>query len=218
MKCAVCFSGQFRSLELSLDNIIENLIIPNNCDIFIHSFLNYDCKKYTNYYNLTDDTNYGSWNEYTVDEVLKKLKPKKIKLDVEMFKFNTKNMYYSIQQSNNLKKEYEIENNFIYSYVVRIRYDAIFTKKINLENYNSFFLNIRNRAGGCGELNESFAISNSEIMNNVCDLYNEYKNTKRIEEPCPEGIMGEYIHKYDIKYKFLEDNLTYVIRKNGIML
>lgn len=38
MKVAVCLSGQLRTFEKTWGNIMDNVIIPNNADVFIHSW------------------------------------------------------------------------------------------------------------------------------------------------------------------------------------
>jgi hypothetical protein len=43
-------------------------------------------------------------------------------------------MYYSIYKSNELKKQYEIENNFKYDYVIRLRMDVQFEYELDIED------------------------------------------------------------------------------------
>ena len=42
MRVALCLSGQMRSFERTFDSINENLIKPNNADVFIHSWFDPD--------------------------------------------------------------------------------------------------------------------------------------------------------------------------------
>lgn len=92
------------------------------------------------------------------------------------------NILYKIYKCNELKKQYERENNFIYDLVIRIRGDQMFTKKINLDfDKNKILMNsypwgdedmVEKLPGGddcC--LSDRFAAGSSENIDYLSDLY-----------------------------------------------
>jgi hypothetical protein len=102
-------------------------------------------------------------------------------------------MFYSIHESNKLKKQYEYKNNFTYDWVIRIRFDmAIPSGPLNLSKLDNNYLWV---ATGCfdninGYL-DSLGYSNSQIMDTYSDTFNY---VDYIADNNPNmGICGEYV-------------------------
>ena len=136
-KIALCFSGQARTWKYSLPNI-KNFF---NADVHreTNQSLQYD------YFIHTWDISHHRYNTTTWDvdtEILslddqiqlKKLcNPKYIEIeDFEKFKQNTNTllsfdpMFYSFMKSINYKRKYELENDFEYDMVIKVRLDTIY--------------------------------------------------------------------------------------------
>jgi hypothetical protein len=118
-------------------------------------------------------------------------------------------MFYSINESNKLKKQYEEENNFIYDWVIRIRFDmAIPSGPLNLNNLNNNHLWV---ATGCfdGENGylDSLGYSSSQIMDVYSDVFNHIDEITS-ENPTM-GICGEYVLRKHID----KNNIS--VKENG---
>jgi len=136
MKIALCYSGLIRFYEESYQSQLDNLIIPNDCDIFIYTT------------NLVDHSknikNVSKFNHQIINisELKSKLlkfygkRVKKIKIDKD--KRKDKLLFGQAQQilvhkCNELRKEYEKEMNIEYDYIIRIRFDLKIKIPINIE-------------------------------------------------------------------------------------
>lgn len=228
MKVALCISGQMRFLESGFQKLNNNLLLPNNCDVFIHSWFddsmvgeNYSSRwNYKVNQNITTDAinlynpklyNFESPMDFNdkVDKYDEKrvlgVYPRSIKASHSMF--------YSIMKCNDLKIKYEKDNNFKYDCVIRARFDYNLNTKIDVSklDLNNIYVN-----NGCTHeklcVNDHIAISNSDnidyysdVFNNIDNIYNEGSRYN------PEVILGRYIHK---KLNVVEVNLnSNIIRK-----
>lgn len=107
---------------------------------------------------------------------------------------------YKIYECNELKKQHELENEFIYDLVIRTRGDQVFTKKINFSfPQDKILMNaypwgdedyVSHTLGGediC--LSDRFAVGNSANIDYLSNLYN---------------YMSELFHNNEITYSPLE--------------
>lgn len=130
---------KYLDYKTPLLSIKKNVIEHNNADVFIHS-----------------------WSNHKKDEIIKLLNPKKyIFEDYKTFakpfhsrKNHIWSRFYTGQVSNNLKKEYELENNFKYDIVLSSRMDLIWFTKLNLnrEIENNIFASNWNSSKKYGNL------------------------------------------------------------------
>lgn len=132
-RIAICLSGQVRSWKKcykSWNLIWENAQNPN-VDFFIHTWD-----------QNTHPAKFGNFKppqqveKEEIDEIIEILKPKKIIFE-QSRKFLIEgedtylnhspylSQYYGVLRCSRLKKEYEIENNFLYDVVVRLRFDLL---------------------------------------------------------------------------------------------
>lgn len=107
-KIAVCISGQLRSGIQGIEVFRKFFSTLGNYDVFYHTW------------TLDKDTSNKVQELYSPVQFLEE-PPADI---VEVGNFG--NMLYSIMMANELKKRYEIENNFRYDLVIKTRFDLIF--------------------------------------------------------------------------------------------
>lgn len=218
MRIALCISGQIRSFDIIKESLKNNLIDNYDMDIFVHFWNRYDdnIKVNEGQFNHICQNEYGQFNETNINELLNFLKPKSFKIEEPIeYAQNTESMFYSIEQSNNFKIEYEKRYNFEYDVVIRSRIDIYHNSKFELFENNS--INIIDRPGGCGGLNDWLAFGNSKNMNMISSIYSEYKDNIRIKQICPEGILGDVVFNKKININYIPKTFN-VIRKNGIRL
>lgn len=211
-KVAICISGQIR------DGYEECFILFN---FFIINSLNADvfcCFEEC-------DNNIKLYTQNT-------LKPKKIKYDTNYVKdehnpvsVGTLSMYYKIYLANQLKKEYENENNFTYDYVIRIRPDLIIKeflpKYIFEQNLNKLYLPIISPYFSLWGYPDFMAIGNNEQMNIYSDIFIYLINDSNNKCNISELLLTKYLNlkkinseilNYPIQlYRFKYDNINNII-------
>lgn len=131
MKIAVCFSGQIRTGVVSSKSIKSYLgTLYQYCDFFIHSW---DINTYTGYSGSNIFRDNEKVSDDTINDIINIYNPKKI--EIENFNeikdtissFDTiKYLWYSYYMSVKYKREFEIDNNFKYDIVIKMRFDMIF--------------------------------------------------------------------------------------------
>ena len=208
MKVALCLSGQARFLETCYyESMKPNLIDDLNPDVFIHTW---DTSTMVGqHFKSGGGGIMGDKIPSNLMETMVNLyQPKKYIIEPQKYfefdKWGSRlmpgiksdhlcSMFYSIHESNKLKKQYEYENNFIYDWVIRIRFDmAIPSGPLNLNELNNNHLWV---ATGCfdnvnGYL-DSLGYSSSQIMDIYSDTFN---HIDYIADNNPNmGICGEYV-------------------------
>jgi len=208
MKVALCLSGQARFLETCYyESMKPNIIDDLNPDVFIHTW---DASTMVGQHFI----NGNGWvmgdkiPPNLMETMITLYKPKKYIIEPQKYFEHNKwsnrlmpsiksdhlySMFYSIYESNRLKKQYEYENNFTYDWVIRIRFDmAIPSGPLNLDKLDNNHLWV---ATGCFDNNngylDSLGYSNSQIMNVYSDTFNHIDD---IADGNPNmGICGEYV-------------------------
>jgi len=199
MRVAFCFSGQPRDVKKTLDNIIWSWGSHQQLDFFVHTWIPEQTGAFR------PDTPSDTFDDETLEYIIEKLNPKKHKFQQQVVfnkvypdskkwpvgnpwsipnpSQNIQSFFYSVQQANNLKKQYEVENNFVYDCVIRTRFDYLFMKQYNIKDYDLRYLHVK---GDCTHtdyaLNDHIAMSNSYNM----DLYSDMFNS--LEECYNDGI------------------------------
>lgn len=140
--------------------------------------------------HLTADVFYHSWDidTSTVDSINELYRPKKFLIQPqfpkeEMGSFGS--MLYSMMMANELKKDYEIENNFRYSIVIKTRFDLVFPQSNRFPYEPIMPRTIYSSGGSLGFVHtdfESHGISDllfwgdSESMDVATNVYMYYKH------------------------------------------
>ena len=115
MRTAVCFSGLLRPATFQcVDNIIEKIILPNNADVFIHTWNINEPHSI-----LSDEVIQKEVYAYVIEKLSPKLFEIQEKMDFDQYKYphchhieklglwavaTYQSMFYSIMKANDLKK------------------------------------------------------------------------------------------------------------------
>lgn len=112
---------------------------------------------------------------------------------------NIFNMYYNIYKANQLRVNYEQENNFKYDAVIRTRTDIGLLNEVNIKNYNLNSVTMPNNSWfGC---NDQFAFGNSDIMTIYSDVLNHLEEyEKQVLEFGPEIVLAHHLNLNKISY------------------
>ena len=228
MRVALCISGQMRFLEKGFQKLKDNLILPNNCDVFIHSWFDDSMigENYSSRWNYKVNQNITTDAINLYNPKLYKFEPP-IDFNYKVDKYDEErvlgvypriiktshSMFYSIMKCNDLKLKYEQDNNFKYDCVIRARFDYNLNTKIDVSklDLNNIYVN-----NGCTHenlcVNDHISISNSDNIDYYSDVFNNIDNIyNKGSRYNPEVILGRYIHK---KLNVVEMNLnSNIIRK-----
>lgn len=196
MKIAICISGAIRYPHLGLQSISK--IIPNEyVKVFIHtwkikdrdSFLNTVSGLEHKEHNNIVETNLSLLENYNYEKLLIENYEecqKKFERIFNSLKFIPANslddeprtdvgpisMHYSIHKANQLKKDYEKENNIIFDWVIRMRTDSDFRYDTLDMSSLSQELNIPlGEDWSDSGINDQFAIGKSHTMDLYSNLY-----------------------------------------------
>jgi len=138
---------------------------------------------------------------------------------------NLNYMFQKIYLCNNLKKQYESENNFIYDFAIRIRPDIYIKSKVptkifnNIDN-NTFYspclfkLDYSTNVLKFG-VTDQIWMSNSTVMNSACDIFLKMLNKQESSEnlcQSPEIFLKKYLLKNNIKIEYFY-NFRFIIDK-----
>lgn len=237
MKVAVCLSGQLRWVEECYKEINNKIIAPNNADVFIHSWYSDTLADKVFTEHGQNSLFYKGQLQKNADKLAVKLyKPlnsifeeqkdfSDLSKNIDISPYSTPainqfSMFYSIFKCNQLKKQHEIDNKFIYDAVIRCRFDLQPYQNFKAENFD---LNVINAKSDCRHtsycINDHFAISNSKNMDVYSDTYNYLiKYYSEDKEPfCPEILLGyglryDQTRKVDVKLHNFATSIKYVYR------
>lgn len=218
MKIAVCFSGRTRNFEHTFPYFQKNFFENNNVDIF--------------FYGSPNKNGY----EQNLESITNLYNPKKIVLNdekyyediVKKYNFNISfiKMWHNIYHSNNLRIEYENENNFKYDFVFRMRFDNFFLRslsdvEIDLTKIDDNSVAIPHRwnfscvhhLAKC----DMFSIGTSLSMNKYCDLYKNIDNclenfnypSHHLGGPHPESVLGMYLNHINLNVIEVESPIEF---------
>jgi hypothetical protein len=223
MKIAVCVSGAVRYPHLGIKSIQK--IFPNDyVKIFIHtwkitdrdSFLKTVSGLEHKEYDKTINTDLSFLNNYNYEKLLIENYEeceKKFQTLLSSLKFVPStdpedecprcdvgpiSMHYSIFKANQLKKDYETENNLTFDWVVRMRTDSDF-KYDNL-NFCDLSEDLNIPSGEDWSeygINDQFAIGRSNIMDLYSNLYNKFQYTQSVKY-YPERILHLHLRNMNI--------------------
>ena len=189
--------GEDEVLKECYSSFYKHFLSENNVDVFFHTW----------------DVNYEK-------ELIHKYNPKKYKVEPQIvFNDTVKgprdrvqahySRWYSTKVVNNLKRDYELEHNFKYDFVLLSRFDMMWNTNIIFEGYDpSLFYIPKTSKGGVpwgwphqqkNEIGDLFYISNSENMDRFCTLYDNINGY--MKEGCPSwnGISNHMLAKYHLE-------------------
>lgn len=242
MKAAICISGQPRNIEIGSLQIKNNIINANNdldVDVFCH------------FWKPTPETGWDTSQHYLKNKldvpnkdalkiIKDNLNPTKLfwENQIDFYEyvkyFNSHDTakqtsiasnFYSIYKVNELKRQYELENDFVYDYVLRLRYDLIFESKFVLSDYKNYInskivvpgnyqkdqdnipWNVKNKG-----MVDVFALSNSPNIDKYCQTFLKMPSINReYSPPFAEVYLGvnvRLLNKIDLHYSDVKLNLV----------
>jgi len=189
MKTAIIFSGHLRCFKDCYESISRNVLIPSECDVFMHL---YDCADVDDAISLYKPKNYIVTNvndalPYTVDPVCRMYKASETDTDAVFSMWN------------NIKRSFELIGSD-YDCVIKARYDIKFSAPLNLKSMNMECINIPEGGDWRGGMFDMFAVSSYENMNHYChmvDFLNRYTKDERILFH-PEILLRHHIREHPV--------------------
>lgn len=231
IKSALCLSGRPYGLIECSENIRKNIIEPNNCDVFVHTWWNPDDvdKRYKNHPDFPGRVPYDC-----IQKIKDLYHPKsfivqpQIQFPIDGFDstyqpgnknliLSVQSMFYSIQQSIKLAIDF-IENTATdystlpqYDAICRCRFDLQFENPIIFSELDLNKLNIYDDCNhDCTCLNDHFAVANQDIMKLYAQTFPEIYKMYFYGVPwVPEIFLGKWMafngieksHIQNMKYR-----------------
>lgn len=212
MKVALCLSGHLRKFDETFPSLRKFFLDRYDCDIFIHTWnkMGYQ-SRFRNDPNI-DDTN------FKLDKINFLYNPKKIviepiefieELRKESYSYaphlvnepkpahHMASMFYKIFACNEIRKQYQIEKNIEYDWVIRSRTDLLFHGNVNIPQAdieNKIF--IPRSIFHPNWYNDQFAIASPNNMDVYSSSYFDIPEYFKIkEEYFPEKFMMWTLNK-----------------------
>ena len=212
MNIAICLSGSLRKIKKALRSV-EDVSKTGNVKLFIHTW---NFEKETNLQNqrVTPDedsnTNY-LLNKFNIEAVLidkyeskeflfEEIKKYSVKVTQYPNAFSYYPMHYSIKRANDLKKVYEIENNFIFDIVYRMRFDSeiLNPEKLPMNKINENVIIIPNTDRDHSGINNQFAYGSSIGMDCYSNLFDSL-NKLNGNYWNPEQLLLKYLRNENVQ-------------------
>lgn len=228
IRTALCISGHLRTFANNFDSVRNNILELMDCDVFIHTWDNLGLS-----YRPCDSRVYAIQTQNIIDKIKELYKPKKLVVEpnrnfivtpqMKIRQLDQRDipgilgMYYKIEACNDLKKKYEIENNFIYDCVIRFRGDLFMEMPFpidNSTNLNSLFIPMFGNFGG---LCDQLAYGSSTIMDVYSSLYSRIPEYMNNGAPMhPEKLLQWHVNVN--KLPVTKVNIKFLIkRSNGLV-
>ena len=243
MRIAVCLSGQPRVIEYTAAYIKKFFSGEHEYDFFCQSW------DYNSYKRKAIDPKPGEqpvwWDDdRPVDHEwlknqLTSFQPKKyviqsLQPNRPCNRFQWDSMFYAAMTANNLKKQYEVENNFRYDFVIKTRYDIIFRDQqfkfdpsARPDNYLDIFVTHQSRMDyEYNRVNVSDAIfyGSSTAMDLISDVHRELSRKDQLKRDddhvCigPGTAMSDLAEERNMRLIVSFENLETVYRLEVIPL
>lgn len=211
MKVAVLLSGMLRNFEHTYPSFKKYIIDELNPDIFFSGFPNKNGIEYCK------DKIENLWNpkRYEIREYNSEFR-KKICRDEQKYLSNkryetTPNTFisgvYNIKRCNDIKNQYQEENNVTYDFIIRVRPEVYFTKSISTDEIDFAksgkvlipnewdFKSIHPMA-----VSDCIAISNKSSMDKYCKLYDHFDDYYEMGIMFhPETYFGLHINQQKLE-------------------
>jgi hypothetical protein len=189
MRCAIFYSGQFRSLDRCYNNHLENIFSKlKNYDVFADIEVSTDIEKYKNFIE-NNIQNIKKFSIYTEPSPVHRvsIRPQNLRGEISTWLRQIK----SIRDSFNL-----CENIDDYDIAIRIRTDSLFDRPLeNLEDLDLSSIYIPNH-DNWGGYNDRFAIGNIINMKKYLSFYDAVPLFGGLVKGNAEGYLKYYIDEY----------------------
>jgi hypothetical protein len=231
MKIAVCLSGQPRGIPLSLDQLKNNILTPNEIvDTFVHTWYHpdWDNVPFDSAQPGQEDGRLGKWKPKTDQIIKESLNPLKITIEKpnnfaefldllgQPSAVQTKmaSIFYGMWKANELKKEYENEHNFKYDIVLRVRFDLFYNHPLLLKEFmannsnDGIFLSYKFQHD---RQNDSYPISIGGTYSSMADTF-AFGSSKNMDTFCSVYPNFREIHSKIWPHVYGEAYLGYQVR------
>ena len=217
MKIALCLSGFPRNYKETFPLFKKHVIDPLNPDIFFYGYNQkhgetdeefLDCFNFTDFIirdytkNVSDEISEfcGNWSPIYLHSSTR-------------FESGCKSQFYNIYKSNELKNNFEKNNNKSYDIVIRARFEAFFVRDVNLEEIEKYpqdtiaipykwnFKEVAHYG-----VTDQFAIGNKKNMDIYSSAIKKFK-TYNLDHNImchPETLMGYHLHFNKVKVNEIE--------------
>ena len=221
MKIAICLSGFLRTFDQHFKHNILNLNIKDY-DLFISTYdIIGKAENWNSPINTEIKTDLSLFNNYNVKKLLiSKYNDNSFNnIPENIININKSHnithspsrilsMFHNIFLANELKKQTEIEENFKYDIVIRMRPDILINNTIDIINLDvsKIYLDV-NAYKGCSDSsnmkNDLFAISNSENMDYYSSLIKHIDTYTKTIPLHPETILNHHLKQMNLNlYNF----------------
>jgi hypothetical protein len=212
MNIAICLSGSLRKIKNALRSV-EDISKTGNVKLFIHTW---NFEKETNLQNQRvtpdEDSNVNYLlNKFNIEAILvdkyeskefffEEIKKYSVKVTQYPNAFNYYPMHYSIKRANDLKKICEIENNFIFDIVYRMRFDSkiLNPEKLPINKINENVIIIPNTDRDHSGINNQFAYGSSIGMDCYSNLFNSLSKLNG-NYWNPEQLLLRYLQNENVQ-------------------
>lgn len=214
MKIAVCISGQPRNVVEGFEKYIKPNLYDLNPDIdtFIHVWWNRE-QVGNVFINAGDHIASVPVEEDALGTIIRLYNPMSMMIEPQI-QFDTSDyvdrVWPAIKPFSSLSQKYSAmrvhqlrrmaERPSPYDAVIRLRFDYALQTPIRVEEFDLDFVNIPNRCGHVGGIDDTFAIGNEPDMNVYGDLYNNIfglYNNARIDF-CDELLLSAHLESHDV--------------------
>lgn len=199
MKTALLLSGLPRHIDAGFPSLRDALIVPNNPDIFIHTWGDPNDQglrgKLTSLFkpnNLLIEQPKIIFNEHmNLDRMMASHGRSYTRTRfVEM----VYSMWYSMLQSHLLKEQCRLEHNINYDCIIRARFDITYTRAIHVKDYDLNFIWTADRPDLPHEMiDDRFAFSSNPNMSVYCSGFNMIDYIWEIRDKKDGIFCGETI-------------------------
>jgi len=142
-------------------------------------------------------------NDYWHNGIIKEYKEIGVNLGnshegIEDFGTSITSMFYSLNQALKLKQQHEIENNFKYDAVIRMRFDSdVYNWNLQISNNMLYIPNSYDYAKD--GINDQFCYGDSQVMDEACSCYNGLDEIVRSTKIYnPEFCFAEHLRRCNI--------------------
>jgi hypothetical protein len=199
MKIAICLSGFLRTWEYSKPSFLKNLIQDHDCDLFIHTYkqnyFEYSSQREDIIYSEEEIMSmFEGFNvrsiviedrdliKTTIEEDSRKYENiNNYKIQIKESSSNKNNyvnlgirIYDQLRKlhlCNELRKDYQKNNDVKYDFIVKTRFDMLYIDKINWDSFTNDKI-IYNGNGGCGgSPDDLVGIGKEDAMNAYMDRF-----------------------------------------------
>jgi len=231
-KIAMCISGYLRTFEECYPSIKKNILDGNDIDIFIHTYNKIgNSSGWRDPIDLSEDINMDFLETIPNIKVMVTQDWDNIRYQFEKFRSLASDVsninviatiFYKIYMCNELRKQYEFENDIKYDLIIRMRGDQVFEKKINLdfpehkilinfypwgdEDYVHHFVGDDCDKPGCRNetewINDRFAVGLPENIDYLSNLYLHLEDLLKDEKYVElEHLLYKYLIKENIEFE-----------------